>query len=300
MKIYAPIAIAEGATTGGALTATNVGSGSDPAAYNAGATYAADVQCTSGDTIYQSLQAGNTGHTPASSPTWWAEVGPINKLAMFDRRVGSQTVNADSIEVEITLKSECIDEVTIVNCDAASVTVTQTDPTDGEVYSQTQTMDEDVGDWWEYLYFPIVRKSVAVFSGLLPYRDSVVAVTLSNPGADAKCGLLALGLALEPGGAQYGATDGITDYSVVREDDWGIRDIVERDYADDAEFQVWVAKAESERFRRMLAEQRAQATVFMLAPDARPEAIYYGLPSFRRTFSYPEVDVFTVSVKGFT
>jgi hypothetical protein len=298
MKMFAPIPISEGATVGGDLIATNVGAGTDPAAYNAATTYGAGDQATSGDTIYQSLQAANTGNTPASSPTWWVPVSVINKLAMFDRRVGSQTVNADSIEVQIELQSECIDTISII-CDAASVTVTQTDPVDGEVYTETQVMDEEVGDWWEYLYFPIVRKTAAVFTGLLPYRDSVITVALSNPGADAKCGLLAMGQVLNPGITLAGATDGITDYSVVKEDGWGVRDIVERDYADDAEFTVWVQKDAAVRFRRMLADQRAKPTVFILA-DERPDAQYYGLPSFRRTFSYPDVDVFTVSVKGFT
>jgi len=49
-----------------------------PAAYNAGTTYAlnatASVAGSAGlITVYKSLQASNTGHTPASSPTWWAK-----------------------------------------------------------------------------------------------------------------------------------------------------------------------------------------------------------------------------------
>lgn len=50
-----------------------------PAAYAAGTTYAlgayVGVAGTLGEVlIYQSLQAGNTGHTPSSSPTWWVYV----------------------------------------------------------------------------------------------------------------------------------------------------------------------------------------------------------------------------------
>lgn len=53
-----------------------------PAAYNAGTTYALGDQVSvfSGvsstvATMYESLQAGNTGNTPASSPAWWQEIG---------------------------------------------------------------------------------------------------------------------------------------------------------------------------------------------------------------------------------
>jgi hypothetical protein len=49
-----------------------------PAAYNAGTTYASgafvSVAGSAGlITVYKSLQNSNTGHTPASSPSWWLE-----------------------------------------------------------------------------------------------------------------------------------------------------------------------------------------------------------------------------------
>lgn len=49
-----------------------------PSAYAGGTTYAADTRVSvSGSlgliTVYKSLQSSNTGHDPASSPTWWAE-----------------------------------------------------------------------------------------------------------------------------------------------------------------------------------------------------------------------------------
>lgn len=41
-------------------------------AYNGATTYPIDAFVTSVGIQYRSLQAANTGHTPASSPTWWA------------------------------------------------------------------------------------------------------------------------------------------------------------------------------------------------------------------------------------
>lgn len=56
-----------------------------PAAYVAGTTYA--LNATAGVagaagliTVYQSLQSGNTGNTPASSPTWWKNIGNTYQL----------------------------------------------------------------------------------------------------------------------------------------------------------------------------------------------------------------------------
>jgi hypothetical protein len=44
---------------------------SAPLAYASGTTYAINTTVTSGGIYYVSLQDSNTGHTPASSPTWW-------------------------------------------------------------------------------------------------------------------------------------------------------------------------------------------------------------------------------------
>jgi hypothetical protein len=44
-------------------------------AYAAGTTYAAGDLCTDAGAAYISLASSNTGHTPASSPTWWGALG---------------------------------------------------------------------------------------------------------------------------------------------------------------------------------------------------------------------------------
>lgn len=74
MRVVPGIAI-----TDAILTATSVPE-TPPATYAAGTTYAIDVTCSTGTTggvitVWQSLQAGNIGHTPASSPTWWVAIG---------------------------------------------------------------------------------------------------------------------------------------------------------------------------------------------------------------------------------
>lgn len=45
-----------------------------PTVYAGGTTYASGDYVTSAGATYTSLQSGNTGHTPASSPTWWLVV----------------------------------------------------------------------------------------------------------------------------------------------------------------------------------------------------------------------------------
>lgn len=295
MRVVTPLTIA----TGGILTSTNVGTSLDPAAYNGATNYALDERCVVGETIYQSVYVGvNTGHNPPDSPDYWLRVGPINKLAMFDRAVGSQTINADTIEVVIT-PGQVVGVVSLLNLDGASVSLTQNDPVDGEVFATTVNLTEPVSGWWDYLYSPVVRRTSALITGLMPYRNASITITIDNTGGDAKCGVCIVGPSVHPGDAEYGASDGIDDYSEVQPDTFGVRDIVERDYADDAEMTIWVPVADSPRFRRILAERRAKPTLFVLA-DHRPDAQYYGLPSFRRTFQMNAHDIYALTVKGFT
>jgi hypothetical protein len=70
MKLVRPITVLDAV-----LTTSNVVETALPAAYVAGTTYAAavSVSVTTGTVIacYTSLQPGNIGRTPASSPLWW-------------------------------------------------------------------------------------------------------------------------------------------------------------------------------------------------------------------------------------
>lgn len=74
MNVIPPLAITDSMLT--SSTAIE----SAPAAYAGGTTYAAGASVSVAGTFnsfdcYVSLQAANTGHTPASSPTWWAFAG---------------------------------------------------------------------------------------------------------------------------------------------------------------------------------------------------------------------------------
>ena len=74
MNVIPPLAI-----TDARLTSTTVPEVAPPA-YAGGTTYALNATASVAGaagliTVYKSLQAANTGHTPASSPTWWQAIG---------------------------------------------------------------------------------------------------------------------------------------------------------------------------------------------------------------------------------
>lgn len=76
MKVIPPIAITDAKLTSSTVYETV------PTAYDAGTTYAdGDIVSVAGSnnshTVYESLQGGNTGNTPASSPLWWVSRGVV-------------------------------------------------------------------------------------------------------------------------------------------------------------------------------------------------------------------------------
>lgn len=73
MRVIPPLPITETR-----FTSSTVAEPYAPTAYAGGTPYAFDdiVSVAADFTIYKSLAAGNTGHTPSTSPTWWEVVGP--------------------------------------------------------------------------------------------------------------------------------------------------------------------------------------------------------------------------------
>lgn len=81
------------------------------AAYNSGTAYTTGqyvFHAASGGQVrykvYESLQSGNTGHDPRSegaTPTWWVEVGPTNRWAMFDTSVRTKSLGNFTVSLKI-------------------------------------------------------------------------------------------------------------------------------------------------------------------------------------------------------
>jgi hypothetical protein len=64
----------------------------NPPAYAGGTTYTLGQQVWSAGVAYQSLQNGNTGHTPASSPTWWVALPIEGRMCRLQLSGGSKFI----------------------------------------------------------------------------------------------------------------------------------------------------------------------------------------------------------------
>lgn len=299
MRIIRPVSVTDAKLTSSSVAET-------VAVYVGATTYALNdlVRVEATHHVYKSLQNANTAHDPTAepaTPVWWLDMGATNRWSMFDTLVNSQTTNTNSIAVVVE-PAERVDSVVLLNASAATVTITMTDATDGLVFDQTYSMTSDSGitDWYAYFFEPIIRKTDLSVTGMPPYSDAAVAITLTDTGNTAACGECLMGLSREIGDAVYGAKVGIRDYSVKTQDDFGNYTILERAFSKRGTFEVWVPAVLTSELQSLLAGYRATPTAYIGSDEVDATIIYGFYRDFEIDIAYPEYSVCSIEIEGLT
>lgn len=263
MKFIKPITVTDAKLTSSTVPET------DYAAYNAGTTYALGnrVIRTSTHRIYESVQNGNTGNTPESSPTWWLDVSPTNKWAMFDTSVGSVTSDGTPIVVEIT-PGEAIDSIALLDVGGSTTIEVLVENGATTVFSETYDMSDDAVllDWYMYFFEAIEVKEQLIVQNIPPYSGAVITITI-NADTTAQCGTLVLGSMKPLGCTRYGASVSIIDYSIKETDAFGITTVTERTYAKRLEAQIELKNTAIDYVTKALTGIRALPVVWIADND---------------------------------
>lgn len=195
------------------LISSTVAVGSDGhAEWSSGTTYGAGtkvmVTTANPHKIYESLQASNTNHSPATSPTWWQDQGGTNRWKMFDEFLDTQTIDSSPIEVEIDA-SNC-DRFMLFNMDAHQVDIELTD-NDTSTAVQTETYDLSNGDG---------SYKLSMIEPIYIYSNATLKITITSTGT-VKIGMAAVGWSTEIGVTNWGVKPGFVDYSIKDTDGFG-------------------------------------------------------------------------------
>lgn len=302
-KIIRPVAINDAV-----LIASNVPESRTIAEWDAGATYAVGVYVVKSLTHrrYRSLVAGNIGHDPGSeadpaNPVYWQDVGATDRWMMFDDKTGSQTSNPDAIDVTL-LPGERYDSVALFNLAATTVQVTMTDPVEGVVFDETiaLTSASGIGSWYDYFFEPVVRKSQLTVTGMPLYINATLDIVITNAAGDAMCGECVIGQSRTIGAPQYGARVGIQDYSIKQADEFGDYSVLERSFADRAQFTLWVDRVAVNELRRLFAQYRATPLVWVMVEGGYDVSIYGFFKDFDIDIAYADVALCNIELEGLT
>lgn len=245
MKMLAPISITEAMLTSTSLPEA------DYATWAAGTTYALGTRVIKAHKVWASAQSGNLGHDPVADTThtWWNEVGPTNRWAMFDGSVS--TTSADTTVIEVVITPGVIVEGLAIIAGIGDTVRVQMHDGATSVYDETQSLDSTpIDDWDDYFFADTVLSGELLFEGLPAFLSASITVTITAASGTAEVGALVLGRLHELGETQSSASAGITDYSRKETDDFGNTRLVQRTFAKRCQLRLVV---ENDQLRRVLA-----------------------------------------------
>jgi hypothetical protein len=297
MKLIRPTTIT------GAMLTSSTAPETDHAAWAAGTAYVTGnrVILTSTHRRYEAL-AASTGINPASDPTKWLDIGPTNRWAMFDARVGTATTRTASLQA--VLAPGAIDAVALIDTDAESATVKLT--ADGVTkYTQTQTFNIGgvaIDNWFSWFFEPIGRRTTLLFLDVPVYANGIITVTMTrdNPADTVSCGTLLVGRQLSLGDTEHGADIGIIDYSRKETDQFGVISVVERAFAKRMTARVVMATDSIDVIHRALASLRATPVLWIGSESFESLTVYGFYKEFSIDLAYPTVSYCSLTIEGLT
>jgi hypothetical protein len=294
MQIIKPIDITEAV-----LVASNVPEDDYPP-WDSTTSYLLGNRCLRNRRIYEALVAhsGIDPAGPATNPATWLDLGMDNRWRMFDDKVGTQTRQTGGIAVTLQ-PNAVINALALFNLQGSTVTVTMTDPVEGEVYRRTLSLvDAGVSNWYDWFFAPIGRHTDLVLLDLPAYGTAQLGVSVDNAGDPAACGHLVVGTQVELGVALYGTGVGITDYSRKDTDDFGNFTIVERAYSKRAEFDLRLDTARVAAVQRLLASLRTRPVVWIGEASYEATLVFGFFKDFSISISGPSISDGTLTVEG--
>ena len=294
LTIIKPLAI-----TPAMLTSTDVPE-ADYAAYAGGTTYAADVRVIDSHLIYQSLQASNTGHTPATSPTWWVQVSATNRYKLFDLVNSSQTAQSTSMTYTVR-PGVVVNSIAAVNMQSVySIRVRMTSDAYGLVYDQTISRSRLPSDasWWAW-FFGARTAALTTYTLDLPsFVDAAITVDFTGL-SDMAVGNLIFGTVSTWGLAMSTAVSlGIRDYSKKETNEWGDIVLTQRAFAKKAQFPLVLAASDVDALFNHLATLRATPCVWIGSSDFTSTVVYGFYQDFEIIISYPLVADCNLTLEG--
>jgi len=307
MKIIRPVIITDALFTDSNLLED------DAAAYDSATTYATDdlVIVVATHRIYKSLIDTNIDNYPpdrlttedqALDPIPWKIMGATNKWKVFDQVVGNQAENTDTLEYEVT-PTVIIDSIAFQNLEGVTAQVVMTDATAGEVYNEDIPLisTANIFDWYDYFFEPIYKIRASVLWDLPPCPDAVLTVTISNIGSTAKCGEIIVGQQRKIGNTLWGASAGMTDYSIKKyDDDAGAYDIETRAFYKETSCNLRMKNYEVDDVYRILTELRATPLVWVAVDDYASFNVYGFFKDFQIVMSYRGYAECSLEIEGLT
>lgn len=250
-------------------------------------------------TIYEALN-DNTGVDPTTDTLEWLAIGPTNRWAMFDEKIGTSTTAVGSISLSLNLG--IVSGLALLDLEGVlSVRVVMAAP-EGVVYDKTIDLVDSspVHDWWTYFFEEITISKFVLLTDLPTYRVSQVNITITgDPTQTIGVGSLVAGKLISfSNSVNYGASVGIQDYSVKGRDEFGNSKVVERAFSKRARWNFDVPNTKITLLQRELTELRARPAVYIGYESLEPMVVYGFYKDFDIVISRPTMSECSLDIEG--
>ena len=280
----------------------------DYAAWSSGTTYSLGnkVIVVSVHKVYESAINSNTGNDPTTDDgTNWIEVGATNRWKAFDQKLSDPVQQANSISYTFTTTDTIVNSIALFALAADTVQITVTpDGAGSPVYDETYNLLDttSIVDWYTYFFDPAgVKERELLVLDLPSYSSATITITITDTGNTAEVGQIVMGSLVTLGRTGYGTTVGIEDYSRKERDAFGNAVIIERAFAQKADYEVEITTQDTRRVQRFLSEYRAKPVVWIGNQDPSYGLIVYGFyTQFSINLATPSTSYTTLEVEGLT
>lgn len=287
------------------LTSTTVPEADYPA-WSSGTTYPiGDLSTGVGvvirsNAIYVSLAASNINFDPLTRPDKWGRVMPTNRWRLFDKDTGTPTAQATSMSYTLALPGG-VDSVWFGGLKGhSSITVTQTHPTLGTLFSETRGFSglPISSSWYEWTFGARdFKRTAATFTGLKPFPGTTVVFTI-NGAADLSVYKVVLGGLTAWGIPVFqGAQTGIKDYSRQVENDYGDLTLRKGSFSKKFTMQAWVTAGEADAFFDYLTTLRSTPAVFIGHPTMARLQGFGIYENWRQVLQHPTYDEYDLTIR---
>ena len=251
---------------------------------------------------YEALTDHTNSPPVVDGTTDWIDLGPDNRSAMFDSKIGTVTSASGSILVSITPQGyfDSIALIRVLNAITITITVTRSGQT---LYTDYFNAYQDAAEWGGYFFGEriMLRNAVSIIPQMF-YKDCTVIVNIQGTaGQEVSCALLMIGRSYYLGVTSNEPKVGIQDYSTKEVDTFGNAFLLERAYADRASVNIQLNTAQLDAVRRKLATYRASPVLYDLNNDDThyESLIIFGYyDEFDITLAFPTVSYCTLSVQS--
>jgi hypothetical protein len=294
MKVIKPVTITQAMLV--STTATE-----SVASWNAATAYTAGqkVLRTTTQRIYQRIIAGTTSTIPELDFTNWVDIAPSNTFAMFDGERSTQTSAASNLQV--TIKPGIVNSICLFGLEGTNLTITIRDGLSGPViYTTSKVLDGTIiTDYYQYFFEPSVQLGTIFLTGLPPYSNAHITVSITSTGTP-KCGILLVGTFYDLGSSQYGVTSSIIDYSKKDTDQFGVTTFVKRAFSDRISCSLILDNLTINKVKSILNSVRATPCAWITTDAQEFESLStYGFyKDFTITVPYPSHSLCSLEIEG--